>query len=80
MKRKILVRTGLSVAENGFGALPIQRIPAEEAAAILNDALDQGVNFIDTARAYTDSEEKIGLAISHRRDDYVLATKTMGLF
>ena len=78
MKQKLLGRTGLSVAENGFGALPIQRIPAEEAGAILNYALDRGVNFIDTARAYTDSEEKIGLAVSHRRDEYVLATKTMG--
>lgn len=78
MKQKILGRTGLSVSENSFGALPIQRISPREAGALLNYALDQGVNFIDTARAYTDSEEKIGLAVSSRRNEYVLATKTMG--
>lgn len=78
MKHKLLGRTGLSVSENSFGALPIQRISAQEAGAMLNYALDQGINFIDTARAYTDSEEKIGLAIAHRREEYVLATKTMG--
>lgn len=71
-----LGRTGLSVNQTGFGALPIQRVSFEETGRILNRALDAGVNFIDTARAYSDSEEKIGRAIASRRSEYILATKT----
>jgi aryl-alcohol dehydrogenase-like predicted oxidoreductase len=71
-----LGRTGLVVHKDGFGALPIQRRTVEDALPILRAAVDGGINFIDTARGYTDSEEKIGLAISDRRDEYVLATKT----
>ena len=71
-----LGRTGLSVSRTGFGALPIQRVSFEEAGALLNRALDGGVNYIDTARAYSDSEEKIGRAIGHRRQEYVIATKS----
>lgn len=70
-------RTGLTVNKDGFGALPLQRATAAEAARILNMALDAGIDYIDTARSYTDSEEKIGLALSGRRGEYVLATKTM---
>ncbi len=76
MQRFILGRTGLEISRTGFGALPIQRIGYDEANAILNRALDGGISYIDTARAYTDSEEKIGRSIGHRRDEYVLATKT----
>ena len=76
MQHFILGRTGLEISRTGFGALPIQRISFEEAGAILNRALDGGISYIDTARAYTDSEEKIGRAISHRRDEFILATKT----
>jgi predicted aldo/keto reductase-like oxidoreductase len=72
-----LGRTGLTVGKNGFGALPIQRIDAAAAGRLLNRALDNGFGLIDTARAYTDSERKIGLAVSHRRSDFVLTTKTM---
>ena len=72
-----LGRTGLTVGKNGFGALPIQRIDAAAAGRLLNRALDNGFGLIDTARAYTDSERKIGLAVSHRRGDFVLTTKTM---
>lgn len=71
-----LGRTGLVVARNGFGALPIQRISLSEAGRLLERALDNGFDFIDTARFYTDSEEKIGRALHHRRDDFTLATKT----
>ena len=71
-----LGRTGLVVAKNGFGALPIQRIPADEAGRLLRKALDNGFDYIDTARAYTDSEEKIGLSVADRRDRFTLATKT----
>ena len=63
MKQKCLGRTGLMVTENSFGALPIQRISDSEAAGLLRYAYDRGVNFFDTARAYSDSEEKIGEAL-----------------
>lgn len=76
MTQVTLGRTGLTVNKNGFGALPIQRISREEAARLLRKALDNGINFFDTARAYTDSEEKIGYALSSLRDRFVLATKT----
>ena len=71
-----LGRTGITVSKNGFGALPIQRISREEAAYIVQTALDGGMTFFDTARSYTDSEEKLGYALSHRRDEFYLATKT----
>ena len=77
MKQVTLGRTGLSVNKNGFGALPIQRISQDEAARLLQKALDGGINFFDTARAYSDSEEKIGRALSARREQFTLATKTM---
>lgn len=77
MKMKRLGRTGLMVTENSFGALPIQRVAKEQAAKILRYAYDQGVNFFDTARFYTDSEEKIGLGLCDVRKDIILATKTM---
>jgi len=76
MKKFILGRTGLEISRTGFGALPIQRVSFEEASQLLNHALDNGITYIDSARMYTDSEEKIGKAISHRRSEFVLATKT----
>ncbi len=72
-----LGRTGLAVNRNGFGALPIQRVRFDEAALLLRRALDGGVDFIDTARAYTDSEDKIGRALHADRSRFTLATKTM---
>ena len=76
MRTITLGRTGIAVKQNAFGALPIQRVSFDEAALLLNSALDGGMNFIDTARAYSDSEEKIGRALSSRRSEYILATKT----
>ena len=76
MKKMILGRTGLEISRTGFGALPIQRVTFEEASQLLNRALDAGITYIDTARMYTDSEEKIGKAISHRRSEFYIATKT----
>jgi aryl-alcohol dehydrogenase-like predicted oxidoreductase/ferredoxin len=72
-----LGRTGLLINRDAFGALPIQRTDKTEAARILGKALDEGINFIDTARAYTDSEEKIATALAHRRSEFFIATKTM---
>ena len=77
MTQVALGRTGLTVNKNGFGALPIQRITKDKAARLLQKALDNGMDYFDTARAYTDSEEKIGYAISARRGQFILATKTM---
>lgn len=72
-----LAGTDIVTVKNAFGALPIQRRSKEDAAKILRRALDGGINFFDTARAYSDSEEKIGYAFSSvPRDRYYLATKT----
>lgn len=70
-----LGRTGLKVNKNGFGALPIQRV-TEEAAVILKKAQQNGINFFDTAIGYSDSEEKIGYALSGVREEIYVATKT----
>lgn len=71
-----LGRTNITVDKNGFGALPIQRIPSAEAVKLLQKAYDHGILFFDTARAYTDSEEKIGLALANVRHNLKIATKT----
>lgn len=72
-----LGRTGITVNRNGFGALPVQRASVDEAVKILRKAYDNGINFFDTARAYSDSEMKIGLALSDVRENIIIATKTM---
>jgi aryl-alcohol dehydrogenase-like predicted oxidoreductase len=71
-----LGRTKLTVSRSSFGALPIQRLSVSEAGILLRKAFDGGINLFDTARAYSDSEEKIGAALSDVRDKIVLATKT----
>lgn len=72
-----LGRTNIQAARSGFGALPIQRISLEDASSILQRAYDGGINFYDTARAYSDSEEKIGHALSDVRNHIFIATKSM---
>lgn len=76
MEKRVLGRTGLAVTAISFGGLPMQRCTLEEAGPVLHAALDAGINFIDTARAYTDSEEKIGRHLSARRSEFYLATKS----
>lgn len=71
-----LGKTGITTNKNGFGALPIQRVTDDEAVRILRKAYDGGVTFFDTARFYTDSEHKIGLAFKGMRDKIFIATKT----
>ena len=71
-----LGRTGLSVSRTSFGALPIQRIPESESTAILRAAYEAGINFYDTANAYTDSEFKLGQALGDVRRNIIIATKT----
>lgn len=77
MAQMTLGKTGMTVNKNGFGALPIQRVTKAEAAYLLNKAYDNGITFFDTARFYTDSEEKIGYALNGVRDSVYIATKTM---
>ena len=72
-----LGKTELVVSKNGFGALPIQRVGMEDATRILRLAYEGGINYFDTARFYTDSEEKIGEALSDVREKIVISTKTM---
>ena len=72
-----LGRTGLTVSKNGFGALPVQRVGMEEACRILRRAYEGGINYFDTARFYTDSEEKIGQALGYVREKIIISTKTM---
>ncbi len=76
MRKITLGSTGLTIEKNGFGCLPIQRIGREEAASLLRMACDGGINYFDTARAYSDSEEKVGYAFAGMRDKIILATKT----
>lgn len=68
--------TRITVNKNGFGALPIQRVSMEEAIRLLHRAFDGGIRFYDTARLYTDSEEKLGQAFPDRRSRIFLASKT----
>ena len=76
MEKVELGRTGLVVTRTAFGALPLQRVDLDTAKGILRAAYENGINFFDTARAYTDSEEKIGQALSDVRQNIVIATKT----
>lgn len=71
-----LGKTNLEVNKNGFGALPIQRRNESDSIEILNTAFENGIDFYDTARFYTDSEEKLGKAFKDRREDIYIATKT----
>ena len=71
-----LGKTGITVNKNGFGALPIQRTEKEEAVRLLHKAFDGGIDFYDTARMYTDSEEKLGAAFSDRRRRVTISSKT----
>src|SRR5699024_2867365 len=64
MQTVTLGRTGITVNKNGFGALPIQRVSAEYAGMLLRKAYNAGITYFDTARSYSDSEEKMGLALS----------------
>jgi len=77
MEKIRLGKTELMVSRIGFGGIPIQKPSEEEAIALLRDSLERGVNYIDTSRVYTSSEERIGKAIEGRRADVILATKSV---
>lgn len=78
MKKRDFGKTGLKTSILGFGGFHLLEIPAKEASYLLNKYLDEGGNYIETAASYGDgeSERKIGLSVSHRRDEFILATKT----
>ena len=72
-----LGKTEITVPKNGFGALPVQRVSLEDGVKLLRNAYEGGFRFFDTARAYSDSEEKLGEALADVRGHIFLATKTM---
>ena len=78
METITLGKTGLCVTKTSFGALPIQRISREEAVKLVRRAVDGGINYFDTANAYTDSEEKLGEALEGVRQKVVISTKSAG--
>ncbi|WP_278682926.1 aldo/keto reductase [Paraclostridium bifermentans] len=69
--------TNIELNRVGFGGIPIQRITQEDTNLVINELINQGINFIDSARGYTVSEEYIGNAIEGKRDKFILATKSM---
>lgn len=77
MREITLGSTGITTCQNAFGALPLQRDDKETAVAILRRAYEGGMTFFDTARAYSDSEEKVGEAFYGMRGKIFIATKTM---
>lgn len=77
MEYRILGKTGIKISRLGFGGIPIQRIDAAGTKVLIKQLIDAGVNFIDSARGYTVSEEYIGEAIEGNRDKFVLSTKSM---
>ena len=77
MEYRTLGRTGLNISRLGFGGIPIQRIDAEGTRTLMQKLKAEGVNYIDTARGYTVSEEYLGYALEGIREDFVLATKSM---
>ena len=76
MRTITLGRTGITVPQNAFGALPIQRIDEAAAVRLLRRAYEGGMRYFDTARAYSDSESKLGAAFEGMRDKVFIATKT----
>ena len=72
-----LGNTNMKIKRVGFGGIPIQRITQDDTNLVINELEKQGINFIDSARGYTISEEAIGIAIEGKRDKFFLATKSM---
>ena len=76
LRETVLGRTGLKVKSLGFGGIPIQRISEEEAVRVVRRCYELGINYYDTARGYSVSEERIGKALEDVREKVVLATKS----
>lgn len=77
MEYRTLGKTGLKISRVGFGGIPIQRVDAEKTKELMQALVEEGINYIDTARGYTVSEEYLGYALEGIRDKFVLATKSM---
>ncbi len=77
MQYRTLGKTGLNISAMGFGGIPIQRIDAEGTKVLMHQLKAAGINYIDTARGYTVSEEYLGYALEGLRSDFILATKSM---
>ena len=77
MEYRILGKTGMEISRLGFGGIPIQRVDAEQTKNLMHRLKAAGVNYIDTARAYTVSEEFLGYALEGIREDFIIATKSM---
>lgn len=77
MEYRILGKTGLQISRMGFGGIPIQRIDREGTRELMKKMLEKGVNYVDTARGYTVSEEYLGYALDGIREKFVVATKSM---
>ena len=77
MEQRILGKTWLKISRLGFGGIPIQRIDAEGTKTLIHAIHDAGINYIDTARGYTVSEEYLGYALEGIRQDFIIATKSM---
>lgn len=75
MEKRLLGKTGLAVTRLAFGGMELGPVSEATAVTLLNRVLDEGINYIDTSPEYSNSEYFIGKAISHRRDEYILATK-----
>ena len=74
---KNLGNTNMKIKRVGFGGIPIQRITQDDTNKVIDELVKQGINFIDTARGYTVSEEYIGNALVGRREKFYIATKSM---
>lgn len=74
---RVLGKTNLKINRIGFGGIPIQRVTQQDTNKIIDELINQGINFIDSARGYTVSEEYIGNAIEGKRDNFILASKSM---
>ena len=77
MEYKILGKTGLKISRMGFGGIPIQRVDQETTKQLMKKLVEEGINYIDTAKGYTVSEAYLGYALEGIRDQFVIATKSM---
>ena len=77
MRYRTLGKTNLKISAVGLGGIPIQRTDVEGTVKVIDACVETGINFIDTARGYTVSEEYLGIALEGRREQFILATKTM---
>jgi predicted aldo/keto reductase-like oxidoreductase len=77
MKKIRLGKTDVMVSRIGFGGIPIQKSSEAEALRIVSSCFDLGINFFDTSRVYTTSEERIGKALAGHREEVIIATKTV---